>query len=137
RYSSNGTPDFGALRGFYRLLRAPGFDHCGGQQAASGAFDALVRWVEQGTAPESLVVSGGPDAAVPGRSRPICVYPQTAIYKGSGSVEDANNFRCGGNLETHEVICGDVLAKYQHEKDGSLDFSRGGTAAQACRIQPP
>jgi hypothetical protein len=30
----------------------------------------------------------------PGRSRPICAYPETAEYKGSGSIEDAASFTC-------------------------------------------
>jgi hypothetical protein len=28
------------------------------------------------------------------RTRPLCPYPQTAKYKGSGSIDDAENFRC-------------------------------------------
>jgi feruloyl esterase len=28
------------------------------------------------------------------RTRPLCPYPQTAQYKGSGSTDDAANFVC-------------------------------------------
>jgi feruloyl esterase len=28
------------------------------------------------------------------RTRPLCVYPQVAKYKGSGSTDDAANFSC-------------------------------------------
>jgi hypothetical protein len=28
------------------------------------------------------------------RTRPLCPYPQTAHYKGSGSTDDAANFVC-------------------------------------------
>ena len=29
------------------------------------------------------------------RTRPLCPYPQTAIYKGSGSIDEAASFTCG------------------------------------------
>jgi feruloyl esterase len=28
------------------------------------------------------------------RTRPICAYPQVAAYKGSGSIDAAENFSC-------------------------------------------
>ncbi len=28
------------------------------------------------------------------RTRPLCVYPKVAVYKGSGSTNDAANFAC-------------------------------------------
>ena len=28
------------------------------------------------------------------RTRPLCPYPQVAMYKGSGSIDDAANFTC-------------------------------------------
>jgi hypothetical protein len=28
------------------------------------------------------------------RTRPLCPYPEVAVYKGSGSVDDAKNFSC-------------------------------------------
>jgi len=28
------------------------------------------------------------------RSRPLCPYPQQAVYKGKGSIDDAANFVC-------------------------------------------
>jgi len=31
---------------------------------------------------------------VAGRTRPLCVYPQHAVYKGTGSIDDAANFAC-------------------------------------------
>jgi feruloyl esterase len=29
------------------------------------------------------------------RTRPLCAYPEVAMYKGSGSIDDAANFSCG------------------------------------------
>jgi feruloyl esterase len=56
---------------------------------------ALERWVEQGIAPE-MFVGTGKVPADPGEtvSRPICPYPKTALYAGSGDTNDATNFRC-------------------------------------------
>jgi feruloyl esterase len=28
------------------------------------------------------------------RTRPLCPYPQVAVYKGKGSTNDAANFKC-------------------------------------------
>ena len=56
------------------------------------------------------------------RTRPLCPYPQTAIYKGSGSTDDAANFHCGGNLETREEVCDSVLVEVQARGEGPLNF---------------
>jgi feruloyl esterase len=29
------------------------------------------------------------------RTRPLCVYPETAKYKGTGSIDEAASFTCG------------------------------------------
>ena len=33
-------------------------------------------------------------AGIVDRTRPLCAYPTTAHYTGSGSTDDAKNFRC-------------------------------------------
>jgi pimeloyl-ACP methyl ester carboxylesterase len=136
RYSSDGKPDFTNLQGFYRLFRAPGVGHCG--LGSTGPipvdpFGALVKWVEDGVAPESLLASGGSAAPTTGRTRPVCAYPETAIYNGIGDINDARNFHCGGNLETPKVVCSDVLVRYKHEADGKLDYRGTGVTASLCR----
>jgi pimeloyl-ACP methyl ester carboxylesterase len=52
-----GKPDFAAVQSFYRLYRAPGVGHCGGGAGPQpqGVFDAMVKWVEQGQAPDTLL----------------------------------------------------------------------------------
>ncbi len=135
RYSETGRPDFKSLQRFYRLFRAPGVGHCG--FGSSGPvpvdpFGALVNWVERGVAPDSLLASGGFAAPASGRTRPICPYPQTAIYNGAGSTDDAANFHCGGNLESRAVVCADVLTKYKHEEGGPLDYRGTGVNAAEC-----
>jgi len=58
---------------------------------------ALELWVEQGTAPKEIIATkyktASPASGV-ARTRPLCAYPQTAQYKGSGSTDDAANFVC-------------------------------------------
>jgi hypothetical protein len=128
-------PDFENLQRFYRLFRAPGVDHCGGGAGPSPVdpFGALVKWVENGVPPQSLLAAGGTAAPPTGRTRPLCPYPQTAIYKGTGSIDDANNFHCGGDLEARKVVCNDVLTRYKHEVRGALDFSDTGLEPGDCR----
>ena len=60
---------------------------------AVDAMTPLVAWVERGVAPSHLIASKRSGAAVT-RTRPLCPYPQVAVYKGSGSTDDAANFAC-------------------------------------------
>jgi hypothetical protein len=81
---------------FARLYMAPGVGHCSGGPgpAPTGVLDALIAWIEDGKAPETLLaVRRDPSGAVT-RSRPLCQYPLVARYKGSGSTDDAANFVC-------------------------------------------
>jgi Tannase and feruloyl esterase len=78
---------------FARVFVVPGFGHCNGGSGLD-RFDPLtpmVNWVEKGIAPEVMIATGN---NFPGRSRPICAYPKTAEYKGSGRIEDAASFIC-------------------------------------------
>ena len=86
----------GKAASFVRLFPVPGMAHCAGGPATDqfSAFDALVDWVEKGAAPERILAKAGPASPWPGRTRPLCPYPQVARYKGTGSIEDADNFRC-------------------------------------------
>jgi feruloyl esterase len=81
---------------FYRMFMVPGMAHCGGGAGTStfDAFTPLVQWVEKGSAPQTIPASRMLNGN-PLRTRPLCPYPQTAIYKGAGSTDDAANFACG------------------------------------------
>ncbi|HXI77360.1 MAG TPA: tannase/feruloyl esterase family alpha/beta hydrolase [Steroidobacteraceae bacterium] len=118
-----GKPDLERLQKFYRLFRVPGAGHC----QVPNAFPALVNWVENGVVPQQIIQQSG------ARTRPMCPYPQQAIYKGTGSTDDAANFVCGGNLETAATVCADVLTKYKHEANGPLDFRGSGVNSRVCR----
>ena len=83
------------VRGSYRLFLAPGMGHCGGG-AGPNTFDmltALEQWVEAGKAPDQIQASHATDGRVD-RTRPLCPYPQVAVYKGSGSIDEAASFSC-------------------------------------------
>jgi hypothetical protein len=86
----------GTAANFVRVFPVPGMAHCGGGPATGefDAFGALVNWVEKGVAPDLILAKAGPASPWPGRTRPLCPYPQVARYAGSGSIEDAANFVC-------------------------------------------
>jgi feruloyl esterase len=78
-----------------RLFMVPGMGHCRGGDGTDtfDAVQALDRWVENGKAPEQIAASRIRNG-VPDRTRPLCAYPRTAHYKGTGSSDDATNFSC-------------------------------------------
>jgi len=59
--------------------------------------------VEQGEAPDRIVASRMAGGRLV-RTRPLCPYPQTAQYKGTGSTDEADNFvaRRPGSLPAQE-----------------------------------
>jgi hypothetical protein len=82
---------------FFRLFMVPGMFHCRGGVGTDrlDALTAVINWVENGTAPASIVaakVEAGSGKVV--RTRPLCPYPQVARYSGKGSADDAANFFC-------------------------------------------
>jgi feruloyl esterase len=80
---------------FFRLFMVPGMQHCSGGPGPN-SFDmltALENWVEKGKAPTRVVASHSTSGVVD-RTRPLCVYPKVAVYTGSGSTNDAANFKC-------------------------------------------
>ncbi|MEO8466319.1 MAG: tannase/feruloyl esterase family alpha/beta hydrolase [Gammaproteobacteria bacterium] len=95
-YRTLGEANGGAdqVKAWSRLFLVPGMGHCAGGTATLDRFDmlsAIVDWVETAKAPESVIATG---TAFPGRSRPLCPYPQHAHYTGRGNSEDATNFQC-------------------------------------------
>jgi feruloyl esterase len=78
-------------------------NHCGGGPATDN-FDmlsALVSWVEQGTAPDTVkatVAAGNADKPASWsatRSRPLCAYPKKAVLvSGATDLESASSFSC-------------------------------------------
>ena len=80
---------------FVRLFLAPGMHHCASGPGPN-SFDilpVLEDWVERGTAPTRVIATRSVAGRVE-RTRPLCPHPQVARYVGSGSIDDAANFRC-------------------------------------------
>ena len=96
---------------FYRLFMVAGMGHCfGGEgpssfgqngqrpQKADPEYDtllALERWVESGVAPERFIASrlNSKTSAVE-MTRPICPYPHSPVWNGSGNANEAGSFEC-------------------------------------------
>ena len=78
-----------------RLFMAPGMAHCSGGPGPNQAdwLAALEQWVERGVAPTRIVASRSANGVVD-RTRPLCAYPQVAVYNGKGTTNDAGNFSC-------------------------------------------
>jgi len=82
-------------REFYRFFLAPGMGHCGGGPGPN-QFDhltALEQWVEKGVAPDKMIATHSTAGKID-RTRPLCVYPLVARWKGTGSSDEAANFTC-------------------------------------------
>jgi hypothetical protein len=79
---------------FARLFLAPGVDHGfrGAGPTPTGLGEAIVRWVEEGKAPEKLLAEKRDSSGKVIRTRPLFPYPQVAKYRGSGSTNDAASF---------------------------------------------
>ena len=95
---------------FYRLFLVPGMAHCSGgigpndfgngrnstrTDADHNVLTALEAWVEKGSPPARLIGTGttvnDPAKAL---TRPLCPYPQTAHYRGTGDPSNAESFTC-------------------------------------------
>ena len=111
--AASGEPLLEKVRQYHRLFMIPEMGHCmaggtgpnavgGGANEPPAAFrdadhhtvSAVIKWVEQGVAPERIIATRvGSDGKVV-RQRPVCAYPAQAAYKGSGDINDASNFTC-------------------------------------------
>jgi feruloyl esterase len=77
------------------LFMVPGMNHCQGGPGTD-TFDkmaAIEQWVLSGKAPNSIPAFHNTDGK-PDRTRPLCAYPKVAVYKGTGSTDEAANFMC-------------------------------------------
>jgi len=80
-----------------RLFFAPGVAHCAGGPGAQpdNPLNQLVDWVENGKAPSSLNgVVRDPSTGAVTATRPICMYPNVAVYEGHGPTTEASSFEC-------------------------------------------
>lgn len=115
------------VRQYHRLFMLPATGHCGGSTGPSAigggmpeppqawrtpdyhAVSAVMRWVEQGVAPDRLIAARFVNGQ-PVRTRPLCPYPAEPVYAGSGSIDDAANFSCvTPRLQDRTVYPADLL----------------------------
>ena len=85
-----------AVQDFVRYYEIPGYGHAASTLFNAGwdSLAALENWVERGIAPTHEVVIDS--VGVPGRSRPLCDYPQWPHYDG-GDPNLATSFSCAHN----------------------------------------
>lgn len=129
---------------FARLFTVPGMSHCSGgpgpnafgNNAFGGAtvpadpqhdiFQALINWVEFGQAPDQIIatkfVNDNPAQGV-SFTRPLCVFPKVAKYKGIGSSTDAANWACVPGLVNDTTQ--DADAVLPDRGDGDRDDQSG------------
>jgi feruloyl esterase len=79
----------------YRLFMVPGMNHCAGGEGADSMDlqSAIESWVEKKQAPASVTASKVTNGEVK-KTHLLCPYPQEAVYKGSGSIDEATSFAC-------------------------------------------
>jgi feruloyl esterase len=106
--------DLAGTQNFFRYYLVPGMGHCSGITGAPGPGEfgqpyspyvpkdkehdmllKLVDWVENKTAPDSIVATRYADAAgtTAAMERPICTYPKVPTYQ-SGDATKASSFQC-------------------------------------------
>jgi pimeloyl-ACP methyl ester carboxylesterase len=80
---------------YFRMFMMPGVLHCAGGPGPDTADwpSVIDDWVEKGQAPERVIARKMAGATV-SRTRPLCVYPQRAVYNGAGSIDDEKSFTC-------------------------------------------
>ena len=80
---------------FLRLFMVPVMNHCGGGPGPThfNGLTALEEWVEDGLAPDKIIAFHTTEGEID-RTRPLCPYPQVAVYDGRGSTNDESNFAC-------------------------------------------
>lgn len=98
-----------------RLFMAPGMMHCGGgtgpdafnstlgipprppsEDPQHDMFSALIAWSEEGQTPDRITATrfDGKGSGAISMQRPLCPWPQQAVYRGFGSTDAAGSFAC-------------------------------------------
>ncbi|EFY93649.1 feruloyl esterase, putative [Metarhizium acridum CQMa 102] len=89
-----------SVRDFYRFFFAPGVAHCGYGHGLlpEDPFSALIDWVEDGKAPDTLSAA----TADGSYRRNLCPYPQVPAYRG-GDPAKASSFHCQDSYENPDL----------------------------------
>ena len=117
------------VRKFHRLFMLPAVGHCGGSTGPSSigggepeppasfrtadthVVSAMIKWVEEGAAPEKIVASRFDATGNLVRQRSVCPYPAQVAYNGSGDINSAASFSCASPKpnDRNIVEAGDLL----------------------------
>src|SRR5882762_4545549 len=119
---------FEKLREYHRLFMLPSVSHCGGgtgpssigggapeptaafRNAEHHVVSAVIKWVEEGVAPEKIIATRFDASGAVVRQRPVCPYPAQAAYNGSGDINNADNFSCATpKLQDRTISATDIL----------------------------
>ena len=81
---------------YFRMFMMPGVLHCaGGPGPDTADWESVIdAWVDKGQAPERVIARKFATGGFLARTRPLCVYPQRAVYNGAGSIDDEKSFTC-------------------------------------------
>jgi hypothetical protein len=95
---------------FVRVFMVPGMQHCGGGPGTDNFGEgisatptdpqhslqlSLEQWVEKNSAPTAIIATKlAPGTRTPAITRPLCAYPQSAKYNGTGDPNSAASFTC-------------------------------------------
>jgi len=83
-------------RDYSRLYMLPGVLHCAGGPGPDQVdwVEAIRAWVEDGDAPERLTASKLDSSGQTTVARPVCPYPEFAVYDGTGDPAVESSFSC-------------------------------------------
>lgn len=81
---------------FVRLFLLPGVLHCGGGPGPAQVdwLGAIRGWVEDGQSPERLIATRRDADGEVEMRRPVCAYPDRAVYDGEGDARREDAFSC-------------------------------------------
>ena len=152
----NGAADFAGLQSWFRYYRAPGAFHCaaGLGPAPANIFQQLVDWVEKSTPPDLVPTSGGtlstctaaglpnanclgaqPSEAANGTpfTPPLCPWPTSAVYNGTGPGNDPSSYSCAGNVDTNNrALCQLLRTPFRQETSATLNYTEMGITSAQC-----
>ncbi|TGO27201.1 hypothetical protein BPAE_0046g00640 [Botrytis paeoniae] len=138
---------------FYRFFLVPGLDIPGYSDPRHDVLLALMTWVENGTAPDSIIGTKFNDDLTVAKQRHICAFPNQAKYDGTGDVDVPGSWswtrekeradghelketvkgRAGKKGKKLKASCGKKIAQSQ---DGEKE-AIGTTHATVTKIRSP
>jgi feruloyl esterase len=96
--TANDSPWYFAQSNSQGVLGTDIFSTPGFPDPEHDALMALMRWVEEGVAVDHIIATTWHNSTDPAsgvlRQRPLCPFPNKAVYDGKGDVDDAGSWSC-------------------------------------------